>query len=110
MGLTWLLAALGVYFRDVQNVMGFVTTALFYMSGIFYAPQTVGADSRAKVAIEILRYNPIFRAIELSRDVLLWQLPLDKPGLAYLYITCGAVFFLGYAAFQKMKGGFADVL
>lgn len=110
MGLTWLLAGIGVYYRDVQNVMMFVTTALFYMSGIFYAPQTVAAGSKARIAIDILRYNPVFRAIELSRDVLLWRLPLDWYGLGYLYLTCGLTWFLGYWAFRRLKGGFADVL
>ena len=36
MGLSWLLASLGVYLRDVSQVILLVTTALLFLSPIFY--------------------------------------------------------------------------
>ncbi|MFA5256742.1 MAG: ABC transporter permease [Opitutales bacterium] len=110
LGVCWFLGAMGVYFRDVQNAMMFITTALFYMSGIFYSSHSAGAGSKARVALEILRWNPIFVAIETSRDVTLWGVKPDMFSLAYLYVVCALVFVLGFKCFQKMKTGFADVL
>jgi lipopolysaccharide transport system permease protein len=109
-GLAWLLGALGVYFRDVQNAMTFVSTALFYISGIFYSASSAGAGTKARVALDVLRWNPIFVAIDLSRDVTLWGRAPNMADMAYLYGVCAAVFVLGYWSFQRLKPGFADVL
>lgn len=110
LGLGWLMAGLGVYFRDVQNAMPFVTTALFYLSGIFFSASSAKAGTKARVALDVLRWNPIFLGIDLSRDVMLWGLPPNIPELIYLYVVCLAVFLFGYWAFNRLKGGFADVL
>jgi lipopolysaccharide transport system permease protein len=110
LGLAWLLGALGVYFRDVQNAMSFITTALFYVSGIFFSASSAGVGTKARVALDVLRWNPIFVAIDLSRDVTLWGVPPSMRDLAYLYVVCIAVFLAGYWTFQRLKAGFADVL
>jgi lipopolysaccharide transport system permease protein len=109
-GLAWLIGALGVYFRDIQNLMQFLTTALFYVSGIFFSASSAGAGTKARVAIEVLRWNPIFLAIDLSRAVTLWGKTPDFGEMAYLYGVCLAVFFAGYALFMRLKPGFADVM
>jgi lipopolysaccharide transport system permease protein len=110
MGLAWLLGSLGVYFRDVQNAMTFVTTALFYVSGIFYSAHSVAMGTKARVALEVLRWNPIFLSIDLSRDVTLWGVAPGAGDLVYLYGVSALVFLGGYAVFRRLKGGFADVL
>lgn len=108
LGLGWLLSGLGVFFRDVQHVILFLSTALFYASGIFYSAASVQAE--APQAWAFLRWNPIFQAIELSRDAVLWQIPVDLAALGYLYVSCSLVAVIGLAAFRKLKSGFADVL
>ena len=110
MGLAWLIGSLGVYFRDIQNVMQFLTTALFYLSGIFFSASSAHAGTKARVALDVLRWNPIFLAIDLSRDVTLWGKSPDFGEMAYLYIVCAIVFFGGYAIFMRLKSGFADVM
>jgi lipopolysaccharide transport system permease protein len=109
-GLAWLIGALGVYFRDIQNFMQFLTTALFYVSGIFFSASSAGAGTKARVALEVLRWNPIFLAIDLSRDVTLWGRAPDFGEMAYLYGVCIAVCVSGYALFMRLKAGFADVM
>jgi len=109
-GLAWLIGALGVYFRDVQNFMQFLTTSLFYVSGIFFSASSANAGTKARVALEVLRWNPIFLAIDLSRDVTLWGRAPDFGEMAYLYGVCVAVFAAGYAVFMRLKAGFADVM
>jgi lipopolysaccharide transport system permease protein len=109
-GLAWLIGGLGVYFRDVQNVMQFLTTALFYISGIFFSASSANAGTKARVALDVLRWNPIFLAIDLSRDVTLWGKAPDYGEMAYLYGVCICVFVAGYALFMRLKAGFADVM
>jgi lipopolysaccharide transport system permease protein len=105
LGLAWLLSALGVYFRDSQQLMGFLGTALFYASAVFYP-----ASHIPEPILKYLKYNPVLQAIELSRDVLLWNVALDLQRLLYLYGVGIAVMGLGYLCFQWLRDGFADVL
>jgi lipopolysaccharide transport system permease protein len=110
LGLAWLVSALGVYFRDVQNAMTFINTALFYVSGIFYSASSAGVGTKARVALDVLRWNPVFLAIDLSRDVTLWGRAPGLRDMVYLYGVSIAVLLLGYSVFRKLRSGFADVL
>ena len=105
LGTAWLFSALGVFFRDLGQLMQFLTMALMYASAVFF--------SAAKIPPAIwvfLRFNPVLLAIELSRDAALWQRPLNYHHLAYLYAFGLIACFLGHLAFRKMKPAFADVL
>lgn len=105
LGLSWLLSALGVYFRDSQQLMGFLSTALFYSSAVFYPARGV-----PEAIYAWLKYNPVLQAVELSRDVLLWNLPLEPDKLLYLYLVGIGMSLFGFLSFQGLRNGFADVL
>jgi lipopolysaccharide transport system permease protein len=105
LGASWFFSALGVFFRDVGQVMQFVTMMLMFASAVFY--------SAAKIPPAVwtyMRFNPVLLAIELARDAALWARPLNFHHLAYVYAAGFAACYLGYAAFSKMKPAFADVL
>lgn len=104
-GLTWLFSALGVFLRDLGQVVGFLSLGLLYASAIFYA-----VDQIPEPVYAFLRFNPLLHAVDLSRHALLWgHAPAWEP-LAYLW-GCGVgVALLGYAVFMRLKGAFADVL
>jgi lipopolysaccharide transport system permease protein len=106
LGLGWFCAALGVFFRDISQLMQFLIMVLMYASGVFYSAQR----SFPAAAWVWLRFNPILLAIELARDAVLWHHPLNLHHLFYLYAFGFAVCYLGYAFFRKMKPAFADVL
>ncbi len=105
MGLTWLLSCLGVFFRDIGHLMQVVTSIILYGSAVFYSTSMIPAE-----AWSIMRYNPLIHAIDMSRSVLLWDLPLNLLDLSYLYLSGIVAFILGYAVFQKLKSAFADVM
>lgn len=105
LGLAWLFSALGVYFHDSQQLTGFFGTALFYASAVFYPSSAIPAP-----IYDYLKYNPILQAIELSRDVLLWDIPLAGDKLLFLYLSGSFVCLAGYLCFRAMQEGFADVL
>ena len=104
-GITWSLASLGVYLRDVSQVIGVVTTILMFLSPIFYPVTALPEAYRP-----FLYLNPLTSVIEQARDVLFWGKIPDATGLA-IY-TVGAIFvaWLGFIWFQKTRKGFADVL
>jgi lipopolysaccharide transport system permease protein len=107
-GAGWFFSALGVFFRDVGQMMQFLTIALMFSSAVFYPAARIIAGSPA--AWTVLRFNPVLLAIELARDAALWARPLNYHHLAYLYVAGFAACYLGHLAFRRMKPAFADVL
>ncbi len=105
LGVSWFFSALGVFFRDIGQIMQFLTMGLMFASAVFYSAAKIPAPAWAW-----MRFNPVLLAIELARDAALWSRPLNHTHLAYLYVTSLAACYLGYAAFRKMKPAFADVL
>ena len=105
MGLTWLLSSLGVFFRDIGHFMQVVTSIILYGSAIFYSTSMIPAE-----AWSIMKFNPFIHVIDMSRSVLLWDMPLNLMDLSYLYLIGIIAFVVGYAVFQKSKSAFADVM
>jgi len=104
-GLSWLLASIGVFVRDIGQVVGMAMTVLMFMSPIFYP-----ADALPAVIRPWLFLNPLTFVIEQSRDVLIWGKLPDWTGLAVYALIALAVAWLGLFWFQKTRKGFADVL
>ena len=105
MGLSWALASLGVFLRDVSQFIGLLTTALMFLSPIFYPATALPEDYR-----RILYLNPLTTVVEQTRDVLFWGKTPDLFMLGiYCVVTLG-IAWLGFAWFQKTRKGFADVL
>ena len=105
LGLAWLISALGVFLRDIGQVMQFLTMALMFSSAVFYSAARIPAAAWA-----FMRFNPILLAIELARDAALWDRPLIYNHLAYLYAAGLVACYLGHFAFRRMKPAFADVI
>lgn len=104
LGTSYLLSGLGVFFRDIGQVVAFVSTALLWASGVFYTAQ------KYPEAWPLLRFNPLLLGIELARDAALWARPVNLHHLAYLYAAGGGLWLGGHFAFRRLKPAFADVL
>jgi lipopolysaccharide transport system permease protein len=104
-GLSWMLASLGVYLRDVSQFIGLITTALMFLSPIFYPATALPDDYRY-----ILYLNPLTTVVEQTRDVLLWGKVPEFFLLGIYWVATLCVAWLGFALFQKTRKGFADVL
>lgn len=105
LGVSWFFSALGVFFRDIGQMMQFLTMALMFASAVFYSAGKIPAP-----AWTYMRFNPVLLAIEQARDVALWGRPMNGTHVGYLYVVGFAAALLGHAAFRKMKPAFADVL
>ena len=105
LGLTWFLAALGVYLRDVGQIVGVVTSTLMFLSPIFYPITAIPERMRP-----FLYLNPLTLTVEQIRDVLMSGTLPDWSAFS-LFLVCGAIVACaGFAFFQKTRKGFADVL
>ena len=105
MGLSWVLAALGVYLRDISQLVGVAITALMFLSPIFYPISALPERYQAWISI-----NPISPAVEMTRSVLYAAKPPDIGILASSMTLSALLACLGYAWFQKTRKGFADVI
>ena len=105
MGIAWLLAAVGVFFRDIGQITAVLTTILLFLSPVFYPISAMPEPYRAWIA-----YNPLTFIIEQTRNVLLLDLAPDWGGIAMYSLAALLVASLGFWVFQKMRRGFADVL
>ena len=105
LGISWILASLGVYVRDISQFVGMAMTVLMFLSPIFYPITAI--PEKYRFFIEL---NPISPAIEQIREVLFWGVvPNIEVWVVYLS-TSLLVAFLGFIWFQKTRKGFADVL
>lgn len=105
LGLGWLLASLGVYLRDIGQVIGAVTTMLFFLAPVFYPITALPEAFQA-----ILYINPITLPIEQTRSVIVFGGSPDWIALSIYTVISAAVCWLGFWWFQKTRKGFADVI
>jgi lipopolysaccharide transport system permease protein len=105
MGLSWVLASLGVFLRDVSQFIGLVITTLMFLSPIFYPASALPESYQ-----HLLYLNPLTPVIEMTRDLLFWGRAPDSRLMAGYWLVTGAIACLGFAWFQKTRKGFADVL
>lgn len=105
MGLSWGLASLGVYLRDVSQVVGVLTTVLMFMSPIFYPISALPEQYRA-----LMHLNPLTFSVEQARDVMIWGKGINWSDWSLQLLVSLSIFWLGFAWFQKTRKGFADVL
>lgn len=105
LGLSWFLASLGVYLRDVGQVIVVVTTALMFMSPVFFPAVAMPEEFRPYLYI-----SPITYFIEQSRDLLIWRGSMQWLTWAKMLGLSLLIAALGFAWFQKTRKGFADVI
>ena len=105
LGLCWFLAALGVFVRDLAQVMGFLLTLWFFVTPICYPEQ-----SMPQGALAILGKNPLFILVRAYRAIFLEGRAPDARPIVLFWILALTVFLCGHAWFYKLRKTFADVI
>jgi len=104
LGLGLFVAALNVFFRDVQSMLTLILQIWFYASPIIYPVTLVPENLRPYYFL-----NPMAGILESYRAVLLYQ---TLPGY-YLLISCVISFFIyltGFWFFNRVEYKFADIV
>jgi lipopolysaccharide transport system permease protein len=105
LGVAWCLSALGVFVRDLGQVIGFILTLWFFLTPICY-PEA----SLPKEIAPLLMKNPIYQFVRGYRELLLENRLPEFAALGKLWAVSAASFVLGYAWFHKLRKSFADVI
>ena len=104
LGIGLFLAALTVFFRDVMHMWSVFTTALMYVSAVFYDPNTMLVPG--SLAYHVVMVNPLYWYITTFRQVALWG---QAPTLAMVLVCggCAVVSMLvGVVVFKKTQDKF----
>ncbi|MBB6670624.1 ABC transporter permease [Cohnella nanjingensis] len=105
LGISWFVASIGVFFRDIGHLVNILLQVLMFLSPIFYPIESIPQSLRFLYYI-----NPLSYTVEDARKVLVWG---QTPN--WVWIGTGSliglmIFILGYGWFQKTREGFSDVL
>lgn len=105
LGLVLPVAALAVFYHDVQHAIPAVLLTLFYVSPVFYPAQLVPEAVR-----HLYFLNPVAGLLTLYHTVL-YEAAFPSPGaLAATAAVCAGIFAGGYAVFSRYKAVFAEVV
>lgn len=104
-GLSLLMAALGVYVRDISQTITFIIPGLMFLSPIFYPISSVSEQIRFFIYL-----NPLTFVVEQMRELIIWGHFPDWGGLILYSVIAFIVYWGGYQFFMRTRKGFADVL
>ncbi|MGV1867581.1 MULTISPECIES: ABC transporter permease [unclassified Rhizobium] len=105
LGVSYFLASLGVFLRDLKHITGPLTTALLFLSPVFYSPQNLPENYR-----HLLYLNPLTAVVTEARDAIFWG---NAPGLAEwggAFLAAMLAYMVGTSWFTRTKKAFADVI
>ncbi len=105
LAITWFLAAMGVYLRDLCHVVMVMTTVLLFLSPVFYSISAVPEQVRKYIYL-----NPLSFVIEQVRAVLIWGVAPEWTGVLIYWGISLLAAWLGFYLFQWSRKGFSDVL
>jgi ABC-type polysaccharide/polyol phosphate export permease len=105
LGVSWLVAALNVFVRDVSQILGVVLTFWFWFTPIFYS-----AERFPPKLLFLVHCNPLAHVVIGYRDCLLRMRMPDLGVLLNLAVASTVVFAAGGLFFRHVKREFVDVL
>ncbi len=106
-GLAYLCATLSVFFRDFAQLVGIILQLGFWMTPIFWAPESMGEG-----VLRVLRRNPLYYIITGYRDCMMYGISFfehTELALWSLGVSIGML-ILGIFVYRKLRVHFADLL
>ncbi|MDD1762465.1 MAG: ABC transporter permease [Methanothrix sp.] len=105
LGLSMALAALNVYFRDVQFIWRLILQIGFFATPVIY-PISIFPPNLQK----FIMLNPMACLISMMRDCTLYQMAPASAELAYVVVSALALLFIGYLIFGRLEPKFAEAI
>jgi len=105
MGVTYLFASLGVFFRDVDQIAGLLARVLQYLTPVLY-PAIIFPDAIGKW----MRLSPLAVYVEQARALIVTGTLPDWGLYGRAVAWSLVIFLLGYWWFQRTRRAFADVI
>ena len=103
LGVVFILSAVEIYMRDIEHIINFFISMLFYVTPILYTPDTF--PDRLSW---LLKINPLAYLMIAYRNIFFYQQNPSIKGLAVVFVFSVILFFVGYYIFEKLQKGFAE--
>ena len=104
-GIAYVLASVGTYFRDLKDVVQIFSTAGVFVIPAFYLPSQVPEIFRP-----LLYLNPFSHMVWVYQDVLYFGRIEHSSSWAIFFVLSCSSFILGFCLFRKLKVMFGNVL
>lgn len=105
LGVSLILSATNVFFRDIENILGVFLTIWMYLTPIFYSTELIPDNLKT-----LFYLNPMTGIISSYRNVILYSSPPSTVEITYSALISLFIFILGYKYFQNRSKYFADVI
>lgn len=103
LGVSLIVSAVNVYFRDIEHIWGILMMAWFYLTPIVYPLNMAPAKY-----LKYLFLNPMVTLTEAYRDILYYGVFPYFPGLGMFALMSVFVLIFGYLVFKHLSKGFAE--
>lgn len=110
LGLTFIISAITVYFRDLEYVINVILLVWMYASAIFYRPELILNSNAPQLIKTIFNLNPIVHIVSAYRDCLYDQSMPNIKALLIILLISTIICVLGYGLFRKLERRFAEEL
>lgn len=104
-GASLILSSLGVFVRDIQQLIIPLITILMYGSAVFYPLSVIPQPFR-----QIIQLNPLATLLDEARKTIIWGIYPDLTPLAVVSVVAFLFVCLASWLFEKSKPAFADVI
>lgn len=99
LALGYVLTVAETIVRDVIQLWNIIMMFIMYSSAIFFSPGKIIRSGYQW----IFEWNPLYRIIELARNILLYKENLSLAGVMYPAVFCMISLFIGISLFQKLQ-------
>ncbi len=103
LGLTLIVSAVNVYFRDLEYILGILTQVWMYLTPVLYSIDQVPEHLRG-----VLSFNPMAAVIVAYRDILFYQKAPDMSTLVATVLCAAVALAIGVLVFNKLQRNFAE--
>ncbi len=106
-GIVFAISALGVYVRDIKELVQVFSVVGVYLVPIVYQPEMVPDSIRP-----LLKFNPFSHMVWCYQDACYFGHPVWEHWYAWIVFPVGSVltFLVGYSLFRKLQAHFGSVL
>ncbi|WP_420267259.1 ABC transporter permease [Candidatus Magnetominusculus dajiuhuensis] len=107
LGLSWLLSAINVFFRDTSMILGVVINLWFWLTPIVWIIDILPVRYQP-----VIKLNPMYYIVDGYRNAFIYHIPFwknYKSGI-YFWLICLSLFACGGLVFKKLKSEFGDAL
>ena len=104
-GIILITGSINVYVRDLEYIINFFISMLFYATPVLYSMEMFPAKIQT-----ILHLNPMTTIIESYRDIFFYQQLPNLVNLGLVLLLSLVMLFIGIKVFKKLEKGFAEEL